>query len=180
MGNIIYDDLYRYTGKRNLKLLVRYILFTPGFRYTFFYRKAQYAENSYSRFFLEFFRRRCMLQTAIQIPSATKIGKGFRIVHFGHIVINPNAIIGENFNIAQGVNIGNAEGKRKGTPVIGNNVYVAANAVIVGDVKIGDDVFIAPNSFVNIDIPNGCIALGNPAQIIQKDFASKKYIVYKV
>ena len=121
-----------------------------------------------------------MLQTAIQIPSATKIGKGFRIVHFGHIVINPNAIIGENFNIAQGVNIGNAEGKRKGTPVIGNNVYVAANAVIVGDVKIGDDVFIAPNSFVNIDIPNGCIALGNPAQIIQKDFASKKYIVYKV
>ncbi|SDE87716.1 serine O-acetyltransferase [Epilithonimonas hungarica] len=178
--SIIYDDLYRYTGTRQFTSLVRYILFTPGFRYTYFYRKVQSAKFFPTRFFWDVLRRQCMLRTGIQIPAQTKIDKGLRIVHFGHIVINPDTIIGKNFNIAQGVNIGNAEGRRQGTPIIGDNVYVAANAVIVGNVKIGNDVFIAPNAFVNIDIPDGCIALGNPAQIIQKEYASKKYIIYKI
>lgn len=180
MKNIIYDDLYRYTGTRNLLILIRYILFTPGFRYTFFLRKCQYSSNIISRLFWKILLRQTMLRTGIQIPPETKIGRGLRIVHFGHIVINPKTIIGENSNIAQGVNIGSTEGKRKGCPVIGNNVYIASNAVIVGNVNIGDDCFIAPNAFVNIDVPNGCIALGNPAQIIEKTDASKKYIVYKV
>ena len=176
----IYDDLYRYTGSRQFTSLLRYIFFTPGFRYTYFYRKVQRANFFPIRIFWEILRRNCMLKTGIQIPPQTKIGGGLRIVHFGHIVINPDAIIGKNFNVAQGVNIGNAEGKRKGTPIIGDNVYVAANAVIVGNVKIGNDVFIAPNAFVNIDVPDGCIALGNPAQIIQKEKASSVYIIYKI
>jgi len=121
-----------------------------------------------------------MLRTGIQIPSQTQIGRGFRIVPFGHIVVTPDAKIGKNFNIAQGVNIGSAEGKRKGTPIIGDNVYVAANAVIVGNVQIGDDVFIAPNAFVNFDVPAGSIVLGNPAQIISREKASEKYIIYKI
>ena len=138
------------------------------------------SKNMISRFFWEFLRRQCMMRTGIQIPYQTTIAEGFRIVHFGHLVINPDTVIGKNFNVAQGVNIGSAEGKRKGVPTIGDNVYVAANAVIIGDVKIGNDVLIAPNAFVNIDIPDGCIAIGNPAQIMKSDNASAKYIVYKV
>ena len=121
-----------------------------------------------------------MLRTGIQIPCQTSIKEGFRIVHFGHIVINPDTIIGKNFTVAQGVNIGSAEGKRKGVPTIGNNVYISANAVIIGNVKIGNDTLIAPNAFVNVDIPDGCIAIGNPAQIINSENSSAKYIVYKV
>jgi serine O-acetyltransferase len=124
--------------------------------------------------------RRTMLKTAIQIPYQTVIGDGFRIVHFGHIVINPATIIGKNFNIAQGATIGSAAGKRSGSPRIGDNVCVQPNAVIVGNVIIGDDAFIAPNAFVNIDVPSGCIAIGNPAKIIEKQNASSKYIIYKV
>lgn len=177
---MILDDLYRYTGNRKLILLLRYFLFTPGFRYTFFLRKVKYSRFILQKLFWEILRRRCMLKTGIQIPASTEIGPGLRIVHFGHIVINPGTVIGKNFNVAQGVNIGNSEGKRRGTPLIGDNVYVAANAVIVGNVTIGNDVFIAPNAFVNIDIPDGCIALGNPAQIIPKTAASSKYIIYKI
>lgn len=180
MNSMIYDDLFRYTGKRSFRLLVRYFLFTPGFRYSFFYRKAQNSNWIIFRLLWEFLRRGCMLRTGIQIPASTKIGKDFRIVHFGHIVINPNAIIGKNFNVAQGVTIGSAEGKNKGTPIIGDNVYIAANAVVVGKIKIGNDVFIAPNAFVNTDVPDGCLAIGNPAVIVQKEKSSQKYIVYKV
>ena len=52
-------------------------------------------------------------------------------------------------------------GKRKGTPTIGNRVWIGVGAVIVGNINIGDDVIIAPNSFVNIDIPSHSIVFGN-------------------
>ena len=119
-----------------------------------------------------------MLRTGIQIPEQTIIGKGFRIVHFGHIVINPAAIIGKNFNISHGVTIGSAEGKMKGNPLIGNNVSIQTNAVIVGGINIGNDVLIAPNAFVNFDVPDGAIVIGNPGKIILQNRASAKYIVY--
>lgn len=177
---MIYDDLYRYTGKKTFYLLLRYFLFTPGFRYIFLFRKCQQSKNNVIKVFWLIFLRLCMLRTGIQIPYQTQIKEGFRIAHFGNIVINPKAIIGKNFNVANGVTIGNASGKKSGTPIIGNDVYISANAVVVGGVKIGNDVLVAPNAFVNIDIPNGAIAIGNPCQIISKDKASDKYIVYKV
>jgi len=65
-------------------------------------------------------------------------------------------------------------------PIIGDNVSVQANAIVVGGIRIGDDVLIAPNSFVNIDIPDGAIAIGNPCKIIKKEKASSNYIVYKL
>jgi len=178
--SIIFDDLYRYVGKRNLSLLLRYLFFTPGFRYVYLFRKTANATSLFSRFFWKFLLRRCMLSTGIQIPESTKIERGFRISHFGHIVVNPATIIGKNFNICQGVTVGSAEGRSAGTPIIGDNVSIQPNAVIVGGIRIGDDVLIAPNAFVNFDVPDGCIVIGNPGQIIRKEKASAKYIVYKV
>jgi serine O-acetyltransferase len=121
-----------------------------------------------------------MLRTGIQIPSETTIGRGFRIAHFGHIVINPAAVIGKNFNISHGATIGNAEGRLKGTPVIGDNVSIQTNAVVIGSITIGNDVLIAPNAFVNFDVPDGAIVLGNPGKIIPQEKASSKYIVFAV
>lgn len=121
-----------------------------------------------------------MMSTGIQIPESTDIGRGFRIAHFGHIVVNPDTVIGKNFNISQGVTIGHAEGKKRGSPRIGDNVCIQANAIVVGGITIGNDTFIAPNAFVNFDVPDGAIVLGNPGKIILREKASAKYIVYKV
>ncbi|TDD75938.1 serine acetyltransferase [Flavobacterium caseinilyticum] len=178
--SIIYDDLYRYTGERSFWLLLRYVFFTPGFQYVFLFRKTSNADFILSKIFWKILLRRCMLSTGIQIPEITKIDRGFRIVHFGHIVINPATIIGKNFNISHGVTLGHAEGKQAGSPIIGNNVSIQTNAVVVGSVMIGNDVLIAPNAFVNFDVPDGAIVLGNPGSIILKEKASEKYIVYKI
>ncbi len=119
--------------------------------------------------------------THIQIPYSTSIDPGFRIVHFGAIVVNPNAIIGKNFNISQGCLIGNAQGKRAGTPVIGDNVCMNANSIIIGNCKIGNNVLIAPGAFVNFDVPDNSIVIGNPGKIIQRESSpTAKYIVYPV
>jgi serine O-acetyltransferase len=121
-----------------------------------------------------------MRKTGIQIPAKTKIGAGFRIVHFGHIIINPNAKIGKNFNIYPGVTIGHSEGKMFGSPSIGDNVCILSNAIVVGGITVGDNSVIAPNSFVNFDVPDNAIVLGNPGKIILKDKPSAKYIVFAV
>jgi serine O-acetyltransferase len=138
------------------------------------------ADSILPKIFWKIFLRRCMLSTGIQIPEMTKIDRGFRIVHFGHIVINPATIVGKNFNISHGVTLGHAEGKQNGSPIIGDNVSIQTNAVVVGKVYIGNDVLIAPNAFVNFDVPDGAIVLGNPGKIILKEKSSAKYIVYKV
>ena len=50
-----------------------------------------------------------------------------------------------------------------------------------GGVKIGNNVLIAPNAFVNFDVPDNSIVIGNPGQIIIRDSSpSAKYIVYSV
>jgi len=120
-------------------------------------------------------------KSGIQIPTDTKIGKGLLIAHFGTIIINPGVVMGDNINIAPNVIIGKANrGERKGVPRIGNEVWIGAGAVLTGNICVGDDVLIAPNSFVNTDIPDHSIVLGNPAQIHHRDNATEGYINNKV
>lgn len=134
-----------------------------------------------TRLFWSLLLYRTRTKTGIQIPVGTKIGLGMRILHFGTIVVNPYAVIGKNFNIAQGVLIGNSEGKNAGVPTIGDNVYCGANSLILGGVHIGNDVLIAPGAFVNFDVPDNSIVIGNPGRIIQRDCSpTKKYIVYPI
>lgn len=182
MRKEILEDLYRYVGRKsqNIFVQIRYVIFTPGFRYIYFYRKTSLAKHKVSRFFYHYCMRCCMLKYGIQIPYQTRIGRGFRILHFGHIVINPAAVIGNNFNICQGALIGSASGKRKGVPKIGNNVYIGANAIVIGGINIEDNVLIAPGAFVNFDVPSNSIVIGNPGKIIHKDNPTAPYIVFPV
>lgn len=134
MKHILQQDLFRYIGSNNKKLSsrLRYILFTPGYQYIYCFRHASSARNVLSRLFWKVLLRRCMFHSGIQIPVGTQIGAGFRISHFGTIVVNPETKIGKNFSIAQGTLIGSAVGKKPGVPIIGNNVIMSANSIVIG------------------------------------------------
>ena len=113
----------------------------------------------------------------IEIPRSVAVGKGFYIGHPYNITINKDAVLGENVNIHKGVTIGRENrGKRKGAPVIGNQVWFGINSAVVGNIKIGDDVLIAPNSYVNCDVPSHSVVIGNPCKIISKENATQDYI----
>lgn len=178
---IVKKDLYRYEGKNcnNFLVFLKYKFFIPGFTYIYYLRKCQTTKYAIIKAFYRTLLRITSYITHIQIPPETNIGPGFRIVHFGTIVINPNAVIGRNFNISQGTLIGNAQGKRSGTPTIGNNVCMNANSIIIGNCHIGNNVLIAPGAFINFDVPDNSIVIGNPGQIIRCDSSpTEKYIVY--
>ena len=180
MNKIFEKDLYRYYGDKGEGLFKR-ILRPKELSYLCLLRKAQSAR------FLPlkaFYRLRLLLlsrQTMIQIHPHAKIGEGFYIGHLGRIIVNPDAQIGKNVNVATGVTIGQENrGARKGSPKIGSDCWIGTNAVIVGNVTIGNDVLIAPLSFVNFDVPDHSIVVGNPARIIPKEHATRDYISNRV
>ena len=65
-------------------------------------------------------------------------------------------------------------------PTIGSRVSVGINATIAGRITIGNDLMIAPNSFVNFDVPEHSIVIGNPGVIHYKDNATSGYIRFLV
>ena len=58
----------------------------------------------------------------------------------------------------------------KGDTVIGNDVWIGQNAVILAGVKIGDGVIIGANAVVGSDLPPYSVAVGNPAKVIRQRF----------
>lgn len=113
----------------------------------------------------------------VEFPASLQCGPGLFLGHPYCITINPNVIIGSHVNIHKGVTIGQENrGRRKGTPVIGNNVWIGVNATVVGKIKIGDDVMIAPNSLVNCDVPSHSLVIGNPCIIKHRDNATEGYL----
>jgi|GEM_PF-1689583 len=50
--------------------------------------------------------------------------------------------------------------------IIGNNVFLGANAVILPGVCIGDNVIIGAGSVVTKDIASNMIVVGNPARVV--------------
>lgn len=95
--------------------------------------------------------------TGFQIPPNV-CGKGLTIWHWGPIIINPAAKIGENCTLYPGVLIGH-KNIMGGVAIIGNNVFIGAGTKIIGPVKIGDNVTIGQNCVITKDIPSNSVVV---------------------
>lgn len=170
-------DFYRYFGREYKNKDILKVVFNHELRFNYFFRKYQNSNNKILKLFCKIFIRQIRLKYGIEISSEIKIGKGFYIGHPFNITINPDTILGDNINIHKGVTIGQENrGGRKGTPIIGNKVWIGVNSTIVGKIRIGNNVLIAPNTYVNRDIPDNSIVIGNPCKIIENIEATKDYI----
>lgn len=58
----------------------------------------------------------------------------------------------------------------KGNTIIGNDVWIGQNAVILPGVKIGDGAIIGANSIIGSDVEAYTIVVGNPAKMLRKRF----------
>lgn len=97
------------------------------------------------------------------IPFTAQID-GVYFCHRGFgVVINPKVKIGKGTIIQHRCTIGEIG---EGVPVIGENCYIGAGAIVIGGITIGDNAKIGAGALVNVDVPTGCTAVGVPARII--------------
>ena len=114
--------------------------------------------------------------TGISLPCRATIGPGLYIGHFGNIIFHEDVVLGHTCNVSQGVTIGTSgRGPRRGVPRIGDRVYLATNAVVVGPITVGSGAVVAANSLVTRDVPPGTTVMGVPAQVV-KQLGSDDYI----
>lgn len=114
--------------------------------------------------------QRSRKKTGIEIHPGAKIDEGLFIDHGAGIVIGETTVIGKNCVIYQGVTLGGT-GKETGKrhPTLGDNVMVGSGARVLGPVNIGNNVKIAAGAVVLHDIPDNCTAVGVPARVVKRD-----------
>lgn len=171
---IFAKDTFHYFGSEGVKL--GRLLGDFGYRYVFYLRMCQAGGLRKLLFTLP--RKHLSRKCGLEISPSTQIGVGFYIGHPYSITVNAGAKLGRNVNIHKGCTIGQENrGHRKGVPTIGDRVYLGINSTVAGKVSIGNDVFIASNTFVNQDIPDHSIVIGNPCKVIKTVNATEGYII---
>ena len=97
------------------------------------------------------------------------VGPGLSIVHPGYIWLDRGSYIGKNCTVLPRVLLGK---KRPGIPtpciLIGDNCYIGTGSTILGPITIGNNVTIAAGAVVVHDVPDNCVVAGNPAKIIKQ------------
>jgi serine O-acetyltransferase len=107
--------------------------------------------------------------TNIQIPGSVQIGPGLYIAHAGYIVVSSSATIGSNCTLTQGVTIGHGGGgdrAKRGSPIIGDRVYIGPGSAIIGPITIGNDALIGVGAIVTRSVPPRGVVVGNPGRVI--------------
>ncbi len=66
------------------------------------------------------------------------------------------------------------DGYSKGPTIIGNDVVIFYNAIILSGVKIGDGAVVGAGAVVTKDVPPYAIVAGNPARIIKYRFSEEQ------
>ena len=146
----------------------------------YWWRKASFSKGLFRFINKAIFHSICSKHNN-EISLNQNVAGGIALVHCSNRVIHGGCSIGQNVNIYHNVTIGQEiRGTRKGSPTILNNVYIGTNSTIVGKITVGNNVLIAPNTFVNFDVPDNSIVIGNPAKIIKNDNATKGYINKRV
>ena len=165
-GEVIKEDLLRnikqFLHKENLsflnfcELLTFYVMVR-----NIFYARVAYRHHYYAKVLSVFARPLPLLD----ISSTAEIGGGLIVQHGYGTIIAPRKI-GKNCWVNQGVTIGYTNDDD--CPTLGDNVTVYAGAKILGDVHVGNNVVVAANAVVVKDVEDNCIVGGVPAKVIKR------------
>lgn len=178
LTNKYYSDYYRMTGqpyKAGMKSFIQKCLF-HNLQFAFYFRKYKKRPSLLSKFMLY----RLSRKYGLEIHLKAQIGEGLYLGHPYNITVGEGVILGNNINLHKGCTIGRVNRGNIGSPHIGDNVYIGINATVVGNIHIGNDVLIAPNSYVNVDVPDHSVVIGNPAVIHQRENATEGYVCFTV
>jgi len=82
-----------------------------------------------------------------------------------HLAYLGDATVGERVNYGAGSITANYDGANKHRTVIGNDVHVGSNCVLVAPVTLGDGATIGGGSTISKDAPAGQLTVARPKQV---------------
>lgn len=126
-----------------------------------FYARVGNRHHLYARFLSVF----ASPQPLLDISNTAEIGGGLIVQHGYATIIAPHKI-GKNCWINQGVTIGYTN--NDDCPTLGDNVTVYCGAKVLGDVNVGNNVIVAANAVVVKDVEDNCVIGGVPAKVIRR------------
>jgi len=107
---------------------------------------------------------------SVELQVKTDVVPGLVIYHGQGLVVSDQTKIGENVTLRHNTTIGNKQNTAGGTassPVIGDNVDIGSNCVIIGDISVGANAVIGAGAVVVTDVPENAVMAGNPAKDIK-------------
>ena len=158
-------------AKSKLSVILTY----PGVKAVFMHRIANFFSIAKFDLVARIISQFSRFMTGIEIHPKAKIGKNLFIDHGMGVVIGETSDIGDNVTIYHMATLGgispsiNSDTQRevKRHPTLQDNVVIGSGAQILGPVKIGDNARVAANAVVVNDVKENATVIGIPAKEIK-------------
>ena len=161
-GNLVADArrLRELKSKPFPWYVVESLLFENGYQAVVLHRMAHACKRRRIPVLGPFFARLSLFLTGVDIAPAAQIGPGLLISHGVGIVIGGYARIGAGATLLHAVTIGGPyPSRRREMPTLGDEVFVGAGAMVIGDITIGDRVFIGAGAMITEDVPDDSVVV---------------------
>lgn len=166
----LYDDANNIKEKDPAATnIVTVILLYQGFHALVFHRLAHFLYKYKLMFLARLVSQLARHITGIEIHPGATIGRRLFMDHGMGIVIGETAIIGDDCTIYHQVTLGGTGKERlKRHPTLKNNVTVGSGSKVLGNILIGENVKIGANSVVLKDIEDNVTVVGIPGKIVKR------------
>jgi bifunctional UDP-N-acetylglucosamine pyrophosphorylase/glucosamine-1-phosphate N-acetyltransferase len=98
--------------------------------------------------------------TFVEVKNS-HIGKGAKVPHLAYV---GDADVGAGSNIGAGTITANYDGFRKSRTVIGVDVRIGVDTMLIAPVEVGDSAYTAAGAVIKDDVPQGALAVSENAQ----------------
>ena len=120
----------------------------------------------------------------VHFGSGIYVNSNMTMVDDGHIYVGDKVMFGPNVMIATAAHPVDPELRGKllqfnKDVYIGENTWIGGGVIILPGVHIGKNTVIGAGSVVTKDIPDNCVAVGNPCRVLREVSERDKEYFYK-
>jgi bifunctional UDP-N-acetylglucosamine pyrophosphorylase / glucosamine-1-phosphate N-acetyltransferase len=108
--------------------------------------------------------------TFVEIKNS-QVGEGSKVPHLSYV---GDAEIGPGSNLGAGTITANYDGFRKNRTVIGRDVRIGVDTMLIAPVEVGDSAYTAAGAVIKDDVPEGALGVSENTQRNIDGYAARK------
>jgi bifunctional UDP-N-acetylglucosamine pyrophosphorylase/glucosamine-1-phosphate N-acetyltransferase len=108
--------------------------------------------------------------TFVEIKNS-QVGEGTKVPHLSYV---GDAEIGPGSNLGAGTITANYDGFRKHRTVIGRDVRIGVDTMLIAPVEVGDSAYTGAGAVIKDDVPEGALGVSENAQRNIDGYAARK------